>query len=520
MYTLGDLPRNGAMFFPDNIAVVYESTRMTYREFNIRVNRFSNALVTLGFRKGDRLCIMADNCSKYLEVYFGAAKIGMCVTPINLRLGDQELVYIINHCEATLFVVGDGFEERVDKIKGELKNIKQWITLDNPVKGFLNYEELLGKSSDTEPDQGVYDVQEDDLAVLMYTGGTTGLPKGVMLNHRSCMIAGLTSALAMEFTRRDSTCYVLPIFHVSWWPILAIFMVFGKVCINRKPSLAKIFELIQDEKCTHINLVPTIYGWMVDSPDVDKYDLSSLRLCSYAGSLFPTEVLKKCIKKFGNKFGQGYGATETAGAAIAMLAPEDHYLEGPKSKYLVSAGKSSPCSRVKIVDGDDRTLGPGARGEICAKGKHIMMGYWKNPEANKAALIDGWYHTGDIGYMDEEGYLYMTDRKADMIISGGENVYPAEVENVIYRHPAVSECSVVSAPDAKWGEIVQAVVVLKPGEKATEDEIIEHCRKTLAGYKCPKAVAFWDSIPKTIVGKIIKKDIKAKFWEGKERAIG
>jgi acyl-CoA synthetase (AMP-forming)/AMP-acid ligase II len=268
-----------------------------------------------------------------------------------------------------------------------------------------------------------------------------------------------------------------------------------------------------------MNLVPTIYGWMVDYPGVDKYDLSSLKLLTYAGSPFPVEVLKKCIRKFGNKFAQGYGATETAGAAISMLDWRDHHPEGPSAKYLASAGKPAPFARVKIVDEEDRTLGVGEPGEICAKGKHIMSGYWKNPELTAKVLKDGWYHTGDMGYMDEEGFLFMTDRKADMIISGGENVYPAEVENVIYQHPSVFECSVVSAPSEKWGEIVQAVVVLKPGAKAKEEEIIEHCKKTLAGYKCPKAVAFWDSIPKTIVGKIIKKDIKAKFWEGKDRMV-
>ncbi len=519
MYTLGDLPRNGATFYPDSTAVVYDDTRLTYREFNNRINRFANALVKGGYKKGDRICVMADNCSKYLEVYFGAAKIGVCVTPINIRLEEKELVYIINHCEATMFVVGDGLEERAASMKDKLSSIKEWISLDNPVEGFQDYEKLLAGSSDEEPDQDIHDVQEDDLAVLMYTGGTTGLPKGVMLNHRNCMLSGLTAAIGMEFTRRDSTCYVLPVFHVSWWPILAIFFVYGKVCINRKPNLAKIFELIQNEKCTHINLVPTIYGWLVDNPDVGKYDLSSLRICSYAGSPFPTEVLKKCIRKFGNIFAQGYGATETAGAAIGMLGEEDHFLDGPKSKYLTSAGKPSPCSRVKIVDDKGNTLKPGERGEICAKGKHIMMGYWKNPEANKAALVDGWYHTGDIGYMDEKGFIFMTDRKADMIITGGENVYPAEVENVIYEHPSVLECSVVSAPSDKWGEIVQAVVVIRPGETVTEDEIIEHCKKGLAGYKCPKAVAFWESIPKTVVGKIIKKDIKAKFWEGHNRTI-
>jgi acyl-CoA synthetase (AMP-forming)/AMP-acid ligase II len=240
---------------------------------------------------------------------------------------------------------------------------------------------------------------------------------------------------------------------------------------------------------------------------------------TYAGSPFPVEVLRKCIKKFGNKFAQGYGATETAGAGISGLTWREHHLEGPKAKYLASAGKPFPSSRVKIVDDSDRTLSPGEHGEICAKGKYLMMGYWKNPKLTAEVLKGGWYHTGDMGYLDEEGYIFLTDRKADMIITGGENVYPKEVEEVVYRHPAVRECTVVSAPDAKWGEVVQAVVVLHPGKQVTSEEIIEHCKKELAGYKCPKAVAFWNSIPKTIIGKIIKKDIKAKFWEGKERKI-
>jgi acyl-CoA synthetase (AMP-forming)/AMP-acid ligase II len=228
-------------------------------------------------------------------------------------------------------------------------------------------------------------------------------------------------------------------------------------------------------------------------------------------------VLKKCIRKFGNKFKQVYGATEVA--PISWLEESDHHLEGEKSKYLHSAGKETNFGRVKIVNDDDVTLGPGEKGEICIKGKNIMLGYWKNPELTAKVMKCGWYHTSDVGYLDDDGYLYITDRKADMIISGGENVYPAEVENVIYQHSAVFECSVVSAPNDKWGEVVQAVVVLKPGAKATEEEIIEHCKKMLAGYKCPKAVAFWDSIPKTIVGKIIKKDIKAKFWAGKDRMV-
>lgn len=519
MYTLGDIPRCSAIIWPDNTAVVFESQNYTYKQFNERINRFANYLIAAGYKKGDGIAVMAENCSGYLEVYFGAAKIGVCVTPINVRLGDDEIVHIINDSEVTLLVVGNGYEEKVNLIKDRLQNIRRWVTLDNPFSRFDDYEKLLEKSAPEEPDLDKYNVHEDDLAILMYTGGTTGLPKGVMLSHRSAVLAGITAALGNGFTEEDSTCFVLPIFHVSWWPILALLLVGGKVCINRKPNLDNIFKLIQKEKCTHINAVPTIYGWMLDSPSVDQYDLSSLRLMGYAGSPFPVEILKKCIKKFGNKFNQGYGATETAGCGISSLNWRDHYLDGQKSRYLTSAGKPLQVSRVKIVDEFDKPLSPGEYGEICAKGEHIMMGYWKNPKLTAEVLKGGWYHTGDMGYMDEDGYIFMTDRKADMIISGGENVYPKEVEDVIYGHPAVKECTVVSAPDAKWGEVVQAVVVLRPGKQATEEDIIEHCKESLAGYKCPKAVAFWNDIPKTVVGKIIKKEVKKKFWEGKERMI-
>jgi acyl-CoA synthetase (AMP-forming)/AMP-acid ligase II len=519
VYTLGDIPRIAAINYPDRIAVVFEGRRWTYREFNSRINCFANALVGQGCKKGDRITIMADNCAKYLEAYLAAAKLGMSVTPLNTRLADEELVFIINDSEATHLIVGEGYEEKVRSLRPKLKGIETWITFDKPTEDFLAYDALLQAASETEPDLDFYDVQEDDLAILMYTGGTTGLPKGVMLSHRNCVISGITAALGMNLNKEDATCYVLPIFHVSWWPILAIMLVCGKVCINRKPNLDMIFKLIQDEKCTHMNLVPTIYGWMADYPNIEKYDLSSLRILTYAGSPFPVEVLVRCIKKFGNIFGQGYGSTETAGAAVTMLSWDDHHLQGPKTKYLTSAGKASQCSRVKIVDEDDNPVQAGEIGEICVKGKHVMMGYWKNPKLTDEVLRGGWLHMGDMGYMDTDGYVYMTDRKADMIISGGENVYPKEVEDVIYQHPSVQECSVVSAPDAKWGEIVQAVVVLKPGHKAADQDIIEHCKARLAGYKCPKALAFWDAIPKTIVGKIEKKKIKESFWQGRERKI-
>jgi O-succinylbenzoate-CoA ligase len=517
MYTLGDIPRKGALYCPDNEAIVFEETRLTYGQLNRRVNRLANALTKMGLSRQDRLAVLAENTHKYLEIYFAAAKLGISVTPLNFRLSEAEIVHIANDSEASCFFAGDGYEAKAAAMREHLHAIKTWIALDNPSHDFMAYEEILTDAADTEPD---VTVDEDDLAVLMYTGGTTGLPKGVMLSHRNILTGVISANLMTNLSGEDATCFVLPLFHVSFWPAFCLLLAGGKVAINRKADLNEILRIIQDERCTHMNAVPTVYGWLLQFANTDAYDLSSLRLLSYAGSPFPPEILKQCIEKFGPIFVQGYGATETAGGAISLLREEDHVLSGPKAELLVSAGKPSLCSEVRIVDEDGVTLPAGKTGEIAVRGKHVMLGYWKNPEQTSKAIRDGWYHTGDMGYLDEDGYLFMLDRKADMIVTGGENVYPKEVEDVLYEHPSVSMAAVVSAPDEKWGERVQAVVVLAPNHKATEDELIAFCKGKLGGYKCPKAIEFWDSLPTTPVGKILRKDVKKTFWKGHERSIG
>jgi long-chain acyl-CoA synthetase len=508
MYTLADLPRQGATRHGSRTAVVYEDTRLTYAELDRRVNQAAHALAGLGLRPGERLAILSDNSARYLEMYLAAAKLGVSVTPLNTRLSDPELDYTVKDSEAVVVVAGDGYEKRASALLSSVPALRRGLSLDNDFDGFTGYEEVLAQAPGDEPDQERYQVSEDDLAVLMYTGGTTGLPKGVMLSHRNVMTAAIAAALSGEFTKDDSTCFVLPIFHVSWWPVLALLLAGGKVVINRKPDLNEILRLVQDEKCTHMNAVPTIYGWLMDMAPVGSYDLSSLRSLTYAGSPMPVEVLKRAITVFGPIFAQGYGATETAGGPITFFDAADHHLDGEDSHLLASAGKAGICSEIKVVDKDGERVAPGQIGEVCVRGKHVMTGYWKNPELTARALKSGWYHTGDLGYLDECGYLFLTDRKSDLIITGGENVYPTEVENVLYTHPAVLECSVVGTPDERWVEIVHAVIVLRGGASASAEEIIEHCHHDLAGYKCPKKVTFLPSLPKTAIGKISRKSIK------------
>ena len=508
MYTLGDISRKGFAVHRNKTAMVFEGTRITYGELNERVNRLANALISLGLKKGGRVTILAENTYKYIEVYFGAAKAGLSVTPLNFRLSDKELIHIVNDCEATVLFAGNGLEDRTLDMKGNLTGIRRFISLDNKKDGFLFYEDLLNGASDVDP---LIEVDENDMAILMYTGGTTGLPKGVMLSHRNLFTSHLSLIIGYSFNRNDTTCFSLPMFHVAVWPVICLLMMGGNSVILRRPDVGEILKAVQNEKCSHLLLVPTVLQWLIDDPRTKEYDLSSLRTITYAGSPMPLEVLKRCMDKFGPILAQGYGLTEAA-PFVTVHSSDDHILEGPRSRLLASAGKAGFCVEARVVDEDDHTLPPNEVGEICIRGKNIMMGYWKNPELTSQALRGGWLHTGDIGFIDDEGYIFLKDRKADMIITGGENVYPKETEDALYIHPAIRECAVVAVPDKKWGERVHAVIVLKDGFKVTADELIKHCKDRLAGYKCPKSIDFWPDLPKTSIGKIIRRDVKKHYW--------
>ncbi|MCL6476951.1 MAG: long-chain-fatty-acid--CoA ligase [Peptococcaceae bacterium] len=517
MQVLGDIPRKGAKLYGNRECMVFEGRRLTYKELDERVNRLANHLLSLEIDGLRHIAVLAENCPQFMEICFAAAKAGYVTVPLNFRLANSELVYILKDSEAKAIFFGREYENTAREIAGGA-GIHTLVSIDGPAEGCSSYEEMLANSPPTEP---AVAVDENQMAILMYTGGTTGLPKGVMLSHRNLMTAAIALTVDYKFDKNEITCFILPMFHASVWPVLCVLMVGGKAAILRRPDLTKILELIQSEKCTHINAVPTIYNWLMQHPALDQFDLSSIRKISYAGSPMAPELLKKMLQKYGEvSFYNGYGLTEAA-PTVSVLPPEDHVPEGPPelARRLMSVGREMFMVEAKVVREDGSEVMPGEIGEIVARGKNIMLGYWKRPEQTAEALKGGWLHTGDMGTVDGDGYIYLMDRKHDMIITGGENVYPREVEDVLYSHPAVLEVAVVGVPDEKWGESVKAVVVLKEGMKAEEEELKQFVKARLAGYKCPKSIDFKEVLPKTPVGKIVRNEIKKEYWQNRDRLI-
>jgi len=513
------IPRKHARLDPDFECLVFEEHRFTWKQLDERVDRLVAGLVSLGIKPGEHVAILAQNSHRFVEFYYACSRGGFVAVPLNWRLSAEELKHIIGHSETSALLVGQEYLETVGRIRPQLDKVREYVSLEGDSAGMREYEQLLRDASPRECPEAE---DENSLFILMYTGGTTGLPKGVMLSNRNIMTAALGCLFSMSITKADITCMILPLFHIAFWPVTVVHFMGSKAVISKKFDLGYVLETIQNEKCTHVNMVPTIASFMLMFPDLEKYNLTSLRAITYAGSPMPFEVLMKLKEKFpGLDLGQGYGLTEAA-PTVSLLDQYDHARteSEPDRKRLTSAGRECLVTEVRIKDEDGKDLPPGEIGEICVKGANVMMGYWKNPEQTESALRDGWLHTGDMATMDKDGYIYLVDRKHDMIISGGENIYPREVEEVIYKHPAVAEVAVVGVPDDTWGESVKAAVVLKPGQSATEAEIIELCKQHLAGYKKPKSVDFVSVLPKTAIGKILRREVKAKYWAGREKKIG
>jgi len=511
--TFAHIIHRHALLHPDKEAFVYGSERITFSEFNARVNSLIHALQAMEVKKGDLIGILSWNCLGYIEVYGAAMKGGFIASPFNPRLREQELEYLINYSGANSLFVGPELMEMANHLRPHLPKVKNFISFEASVPDMIYHRDLLTSYPEAEPD---VQVDEDDPAGIIYTSGTTGVPRGALYTQRCFIDDSKTLVMDMGLYPGHRRVQITPLFHIAGNTHFRSSLYIGGCNIIMKffDPVATL-QIIQDERATHMDFVPTHLVAMLNLPDLDKYDISSMKLLWYGASPMPLEMLKKGMQVFGPIFAQGYGQSET-GPAISHLSKEDHnVLDRPEKEQrkLTSAGRPDIGVQVRIVDEEGNDVEPGEVGEIIVRSKHIMVEYWHKPEETKEVLINGWVHTGDMGYYDDEGYIYIADRKKDMIISGGENVYTREVEEVLYRHPAVLEAAVIGIPDPYWVEKVHAVVETRKGVSTTAEEIIAFCKKHIAGYKVPKDIEFVDSLPKNPAGKILKRELREKYWK-------
>jgi long-chain acyl-CoA synthetase len=466
--------------------------------------------------------MLIPNCYQGLETLLAPMKAGMAVVPMNIRLHPSEHEYMLNDSGAFALIYGEEFRDHLAQIRGNLTSIKHFICVGRGAAGDLGYDQVLDGQRETPADPAI---EPDDLAWLFYTSGTTGHPKGAMLTHRNLLTMAEQFLLNINPARPgDVLLHAAPITHGSG---LSIFHHIAVGAASAFPATRafdppRIFEAIQRYHATTMFLVPTMINLLLASLDKGKYDLSSLHTIFYGGAPMYVEQLLEAVRTFGPVFVQLFGQGEAPMTCTSL--PKEEHLAGDdpvKLKRLASAGRETTAVRVRIVDDADRDVpAPASQmGEIVVRGDLVMKGYWNKPEATAETLRGGWLHTGDIGYLDADGYLYITDREKDMIISGGSNVYPREIEEVICRHPAVFEVAVIGIPDEKWGETVKALVVPREGTSATEAEIIEHCKRHMASYKKPQSVEFLPALPKNAYGKVLKRELRDRYWAGRQRKV-
>jgi len=513
---LNELLPKAVRLYPEKEAVVCGDLRMTYGELAARVWRLAHGLLNLGIGQEDRVAVLNDNTHEYLEVYFAAAHLGIVLVPLNYRLSARELAGILNDSESRVLIAKGAFYEKGKDLPRSVPTLEKiiWTRTDSHVLNGeeLEYEALLKNHPDQPPPAP--NISDDDVAHLYYTSGTTGRPKGVMLTHKNVKSHALGTIAELHLTDRDRWFHVAPLFHLAdAWATFAITWVGGKHVLVPFFDAGAVCRLIQEEKITLSNLIPTMLNMMVNHPDVGKFDYSSLRVVLSGGAPIAPETVRKIVVAFQCDYIQTYGMTETS-PYLTLSILKDHLKTLSTEEQLNFKAKTGRefigvSLRVVDEDGNDVAMDEKQVGEIIVKGDTVTPGYWRLPDETKEAIRDGWLYTGDLAVMDRERYVNIVDRKKDMILTGGENVYSSEVENVLYTHPHVLEAAVIGVPDAHWGEAVKACVVLKNGCTVNEEEIIAYCRKDLAGYKTPKSVDFLEVLPKTGSGKIFKKGLRS-----------
>jgi len=503
---------------PDAVFAEFEDQTTSYAEAAARTRRIGNGLCELGLAIGDRVGLLAKNRLDYALFYYAAARAGVVPVPLNYRLAPPELAYILDDARTRALFATPDLAANIAPVRGELSRVEHWFAMGGEADGWESYEDWAGAQSDGPVDREIDD--EFDL-YQMYTSGTTGRPKGAVIQHRAVSANIQQIQLGMNLRAGDTTLIVAPLYHAAAGIVtFASTAAGGSLLIHEDFAPHAAVDAMSQQAVTHALLVPAmLQACLVGVPDVAERSYDALRSIVYGASPIAAETLRQGLEVFGCEFMQGYGMTETTAVLTNLLAADHVRALRDRPDLLLSAGRAVLGTEVRIVDESDQPLPNGEVGEIVARGPQLMRCYWNRAEASKEALRGGWMHTGDAGVLDDDGYLFIQDRVKDMIVSGGENIYPREVEDALYAHPAVAEAAVIGIPDEQWGEAVKAVVVLKAGATATADELIDFCRGRLAGYKRPRSVDWSDELPRNPSGKVLKRELRDPYWAGHDRRV-
>jgi fatty-acyl-CoA synthase len=514
-----DFIRRSSELYPAKLAVVDAGRRFTYREFAERANQLGHALTRLGIQQGDRVCILSPNSHFFLESFYGTSRIGAILVPLNYRLTAEDHEYILNHAGVTAVLVDHEYVKVVDGIRARLKSVKHYVVAQDTgtaPKGWLDWETWIAKEPKSLPPAP--ERSENDTVSINYTSGTTARPKGVMLTHRNCYINAYSLIAHLRVSHNDVELWTLPMFHCNGWGgVYALTGMGGTHVVLRAIDGAKIFELIEREKVTFACMAPTVLRVVLDYPDKAKHDIRTKPRFTVAGAPPPAAFIERLERELGWDFMQIYGLTETA--PVLTVSMPDHITRADDWPRRSRAGVPALGVEIAVLDGNDKPVPKDNTtvGEVCARSNVVFAGYWEQPDETNKAVYGGYFHTGDLGVWDEHGSVHIVDRKKDVIISGGENISSPDIEAALYKHPAVVECAVIGVPHEKWGETPKALVVLRPGSAATEQELIAHCRANLAHFKCPTSIEFLDALPRTATGKLQKFVLREKYWQGGRR---
>lgn len=498
---VGEMLRRASHKFPNQEAVVYENQRLTFKQLEERATHMAGWLQSNGIKKNGKVGFILRNGIPFVETYFGVALSGGVGVPINFRLAPNEIEYIVNNSDTKILIIDKEYVEVIRSLKAKMPKVKKVISIDSSAQDMMPYEQIFMDKAQYTPCESLSD---NDSAMIVYTSGTTGRPKGAVLSHKNLYQNVMNMSWEVSTERHGRTLFVTPMFHIGGLcGLISICMFNGTAVIHREFEPESILKTIEQEKITGIGMVPAMWLFLFQVPNLENYDLSSVRRCTTGAAICPLELKKKIIKYFKNaSIIDTFGQSETASSTTCLFG-EDFL------RKTTSVGMPTINVEVRVVDDEMNDVPVGAIGEIVYRGPTVMKEYYNNPSETEKSFKGGWFHSGDLVRMDEEGYIYVIDRRKDMIISGGENIYPSEIEEILYTHPAILECAVIGLPDETWGEKVKAFVVPKKGESLTEEDIISFCGKKIASYKKPKEVEFLSELPRNTAGKVLKQALRS-----------